>query len=82
MNGHSNAVEQQNAEYAEQQEQAAIDIQEYYGCIKRDKQATPKMAKEPSEKVEGQGNQMRDMRERNVFNSGTFQETPIHQDRS
>lgn len=71
MNGHSDAVEQQNAEYAEQQEQAAIDIQEYYGCIKRDKQATPKMAKEPSEKVEGQGHAVRDMRERNVSHGGS-----------
>ena len=81
-NGHSDAVEQQNAEYAEQQEQAAIDIQEYYGCIKRDQQVTPKMAKEPGEKVEGQSDQVRDMRERNVFNCGTFKKAALYQDRS
>lgn len=82
MNGHSDAVEQQNAEYAEQQEQAAIDLQEYYGCIKRDKQASQKMAKEPSGKVEGQSDQVRDMRPRNVFNGGTFQKAALYQDRS
>lgn len=82
MNGHSDAVEQQNAEYAEQQEQAAIDLQEYYGCIRRGQQATQKMAKEPCGKVEGQSDQVRDMRHRNVFNGGTFKKAALYQDRS
>lgn len=35
MNGHSNGVDQAIAAHIDREEQEAVNIQDYYGCIKR-----------------------------------------------
>ncbi len=83
-NEHSDLIDLQAAEQEEREQEDYAMLCETH----RDKwglsgkQVTPKMAKEPSGKVEGQSDQVRDVRERNVFNGGTFKKAALYQDRS